>query len=344
MLSALKNILFLAIGAVLLWLTFRHQDFSTVFDKILLADPCYIFLSCVCSFAALLSRSLRWLQLIRPLGYRPRLSSAYHALLFGYLANMAIPRLGELSRCGALRKSDEVPFEKLIGTVIVERLLDVVMLALCIAVTALLEFDRLGGFFMEELIVPAQEKLGQTPLLAVMILLLLLLAGWGVYRLFVMADPPPFIHKIRGILAGVLQGLKSFAQVEQKWLFAFHTIFIWLMYFLMSYLCFLALPDTRQLGAEAALFIMVLGGLGMTAPVQGGIGTYHILVSSGLLLYGLSETDGLVYATLSHTIATGLLIILGIVSMLALFFLVKTRNSAIYHESSPADREKGENH
>lgn len=337
MLTALKNLFFLAIGGILLWLTFRNQDFSTVWVKVKSADPLYIILSCCCSVAALISRSMRWLQLIRPLGYRPRLSSAYHALLFGYLANMAIPRLGEISRCGALRKSDEVPFEKLIGTVIVERLLDVMMLAICIALTAFMEFDRLGGFFMEHLIFPAKEKIGGSTALIIIVLIISIVMIAGVYRLFRMSNPPQFVQKIKDLLVGVMQGLRAFAQVERKGLFAFHTIFIWLMYFLMSYLCFFALPDTQYLDAAAALFIMVLGGLGMTAPVQGGIGTYHLLVSSGLLLYGLTETDGLAYATLSHTIATGLLIILGFISMLFLFFLIKTRNSAIEYESSAND-------
>lgn len=280
---------------------------------------------------------MRWLQLIRPLGFQPRLSSAYHALLFGYLANMAIPRLGEISRCGALRKSDEVPFEKLIGTVIVERLLDVLMLAICITLTAFLEFERLGGFFMEHLISPFNEKVGSSTALIFIFITIVTIGIIALYRLFRMSNPPKFVQKVKTLLLGVMQGLRAFAQVERKGLFAFHTIFIWVMYFLMSYLCFFALPDTHHLGPSAALFIMVLGGLGMTAPVQGGIGTYHLLVSSGLLLYGLTETDGLAYATLSHTIATGLLIILGFISMLLLFFFVKTRNSAIGNESSSID-------
>ncbi|MBK9399624.1 MAG: flippase-like domain-containing protein [Bacteroidetes bacterium] len=122
--------------------------------------------------------------------------------------------------------------------------------------------------------------------------------------------------------------MKSITKVKNKGLFLFHSLFIWTMYFMMSYLCFFALPETTSLGPSAALFIMVLGGIGMTAPVQGGIGTYHLLVSQGLLLYGLSETDGLVYATMSHAIATLLLILLGALSMISLFFFVKNHNSA----------------
>lgn len=329
MLAALKNLIFLAIGALLLWLTFRHQDFSLVWEKVKTADPLYIVICCLCSFAALISRSMRWIQLIEPLGYKPRLSSTYHSLMFGYLANMAIPRLGEISRCGALRKSDEVPFEKLVGTVIIERLSDVVMLALSIAITAFLEYDRLGGFLYAQILSPAIEKVGNGTNLIIILLVLFLVGIIGVYMLFKMSNPPASVQKIRSVVRGIIEGLKSIALIKNKGLFILHTFFIWFMYFMMSYICFFALPETTNLGPSAGLFIMVLGGIGMTAPVQGGIGTYHLLVSQGLILYGLSETDGIVYATMTHTVSTLLLIILGGISMISLFFFVKTRNSAI---------------
>jgi len=278
--------------------------------------------------AALISRAMRWIQLIEPLGYKPRLSTTYHAVTFAYLANMAIPRLGEISRCGALKKSDEVPFEKLVGTVIIERLADVFMLLVCMALTAILEFDLLGGFLYKQIIGPAIEKVGNGTFLIVILLILAVIAGGSLYAFFRMSNPPALIQKIRGFAVGLGDGLKSFTKVKNKGLFIFHSLFIWTMYFFMSYLCFFALEETTDLGSSAALFIMVLGGIGMTAPVQGGIGTYHLLVSQGLLLYGLSETDGLVYATMSHALATLLLILLGAISMICLFFFVKNRNSA----------------
>ncbi|MBL7923667.1 MAG: flippase-like domain-containing protein [Bacteroidia bacterium] len=326
MIAVLRNLVFLAIGGLLLWLTFRHQDFSLVWEKVKTANPWFIALCCLCSMAALISRAMRWVQLIEPLGYRPRLSTTYHAVMFGYLANMAIPRLGEISRCGALSKSDGVPFEKLIGTVIVERLMDVLMLLLCIILTALLEFDRLGAFLMEHIFQPLLDKVGNSSLLIVLAGGFFVAGMYLLFRLFKMLNPPAFILKIKNLAGGVAEGLRSFTKVKNKGLFLFHTFFIWSMYFAMSYVCFFALPETYGLGASAALFIMVLGGIGMTAPVQGGIGTYHLLVSKGLLLYGLSETDGIVYATMSHTVSTLLLILLGAISMIVLFFFVKNRN------------------
>ena len=324
-----RTLFFLGIGILLLWLTFRNQDFSEVWAKMATASPFYILLCIICSVAALISRSMRWVQLIEPMGHRPRLSSTYHALMFGYLANMALPRLGEISRCGALSKSDEVPFEKLVGTVIVERLLDVIMLALSILFTATLEYKRLGGFLYTTILEPILKKMAAGPLLIAIVLVVLAAGVVVLIGLFRMSDPPAFIQKIRSLATGVGEGLRSIIKVKNKGLFIFHTVFIWAMYYCMSYFCFLALAETEMLGASAALFIMVLGGIGMSAPVQGGIGVYHTLVAKGMLLYGLTETDGIVYATLSHTVSTLVLILLGALSMLSLFFFVKTKSSRI---------------
>ncbi|MFN5355444.1 MAG: lysylphosphatidylglycerol synthase transmembrane domain-containing protein [Bacteroidota bacterium] len=323
--TLIRTLLFLGIGVGLLWLTFRNQDFSTVWHKMAAADPFWIGICILCSVAALISRSMRWIQLTEPMGYRPRLSSTYHALMFGYLANMALPRRGEVSRGGARIKRDQIPFQNLIGTVIVERALDVLVLAGCILLTAVLEFDRLGHFLIEKLYLPLSEKAGSGTLL--FLAAAGIIGAIAVLAAFRMSNPPAFVQKIRTLGAGVLTGLKSVLQVRRKGLFLFHTLFIWLMYYGMSYCCFLALPETRQLGASAALFIMVLGGIGMSAPVQGGIGVYHTLVAQGLLLYGLAETDGIVYATLSHTVSTLLLIVLSIPSMLLLFFSIKSKPS-----------------
>lgn len=325
--TILRTLFFLGIGIGLLWLTFRKQDFSEVWSKMSTASPFYIFLCAICSFAALISRSMRWKQLIAPMGFHPRLSSTYHSLMFGYLANMAIPRLGEISRCGALSKSDEVPFEKLVGTVIIERLTDVVLLALCILLTAVVEYQRLGDFLYSKILGPLIQAATGSPVLMIMLALTLILSVFIIRGLFRMSRPPAFIQKMRTLASGIMEGLKSIANVSNKGVFILHSLFIWFMYYLMSYFCLLALPETNTLGASAALFIMVLGGIGMSAPVQGGIGVYHSLVSQGMLLYGISATDGIVYATLSHTVSTLLLIILGAQSMISLFFFIKTRPS-----------------
>jgi uncharacterized membrane protein YbhN (UPF0104 family) len=121
--------------------------------------------------------------------------------------------------------------------------------------------------------------------------------------------------------------LVAVTRLENKWLFVFHSLFIWAMYFLMTYVCFFALPETSGLSPMAGLFIMVIGAIGMTAPVQGGIGVYHLLVSEGIILYGLTPDDGITFATLVHSGQTLLLVLLGGISMIYLFFFTKPISS-----------------
>jgi len=125
-------------------------------------------------------------------------------------------------------------------------------------------------------------------------------------------------EKINLLLKGVADGIKSIAKMKNKSLFIFHTLFIWVMYFFASYLCFFALDSTSMLDAKAGLFILVIGGLGMSAPVQGGIGAFHFIVSRGLMLYGISETEGIVYATIVHGYQTILVIALGAIGFFVL--------------------------
>jgi hypothetical protein len=250
--------------------------------------------------------------------------------MFGYLANLAIPRLGEITRCGALGKSENIPFDKILGTVIVERVSDVVMLLISMILVALLEFDRLGGFLTKTFLEPMMEKMQASPSFIWILLAITSLVIGVLVFLFRMKNPPQIIAKVKALINGVVEGLSSITKLKNKWMFIFHSVFIWVMYWLTSYICFFALPFTADLGTSAGLFIMVLGGIGMTAPVQGGIGTYHLLVSRGLVLYGLSETDGIVFATLVHTTQTVMVIVLGSISMLALFFFIKPKSTSAH--------------
>lgn len=319
--------MFLIIGGALLWHTFKNQDLSLIFSRIRHANLYWVGLSILISIAALISRAMRWNQLIEPLGYKPRLTSSFNALMFGYAANMAIPRLGEVSRCGALSKSDGVPFEKLIGTVIIERTFDVIMLVLCIFLSAFFEFERLGGFLSKHLFDPAIDVVGNIYNLIFILMLLLLLAVITIRYLFKKQQQNPLINKITGFVKGIIDGLASITKLKNKWLFVFHTLFIWSMYFLMTYVCFFAMKETSGLSIMAGLFIMVIGAIGMTAPVQGGIGVYHLLVSEGIVLYGLSPDVGITYATMVHTGQTLLLVLMGGASMIYLFFFTKPISS-----------------
>ena len=333
LLAPLRYLIFLGIGVGLFWLTIKDLPLKTVFDKIGDADLFWILLSVLFSAIALICRTFRWIQLIEPLGYKPRFWATYNATMFGYLANFALPRLGEITRCGALGKSEEIPFDKLIGTVIIERASDVLMLFVSIILVALLEFDRLGGFLKDQFLIPLLAKMNDSKMIVAFLLIMMMVGLAAIIWLFKMKNPPQIIQKIKKLLLGIAVGLKSVTQLRNKWLYVFNSFFIWTMYWLGTYVSFHALSSTNALGASAGLFVMMLGAIGMTAPVQGGLGTYEILVVSGLLLYNIGDIDSKAFALMTHGTQTVLMIVLGVISMICLFFLTKPRSSRI-HESS----------
>ena len=314
LINTLKYILFFAIGAGLLWYTFKGQSIIDIYDKISHARMEWIALSLVISFAALISRSLRWNLLIEPLGYKPALSSSFYSLMIGYFANLAIPRIGEITLCGALSKAENVPFNKLVGTVIVERFLDLIMLAFSIIILGLME-HRLIGFLFKGIF----EKFSDSKIILAIGAVCFLLALYVFSRWLRSSSSGKLKERIKKIMVEVTEGLKSVFRMKNGYAFVFHTFFIWIMYYLMMYVSFFALDSTSGLGAKAGLFVMVAGGLGMSAPVQGGIGTYHFLVSQGLMVYNVSQTDGITFATMVHTWQLIMLLVLGTISLIALF-------------------------
>jgi len=242
--------------------------------------------------------------------------------MVGYLANLAFPRLGEITRCGALSKSARIPFDQLLGTVILERALDVVCLFAALVITALVEADRLGSFVMEKIVGPIGVKaasLLHSPLLWAGVLVVVVLAAWWFRSRREEEGTHTLAGRFRDLVRGVIRGLRSIRTLEKPWTFLFHTLLIWTLYYYMAYACFFALPATSDLSWRAALFVLVAGGIGMSVPVQGGIGAYHLLVSQGLILYGILQQHAMAFATLVHTSQVLLVVVIGGASMLLLF-------------------------
>jgi len=324
--SVIKYAVLLVIAFTLLIFAFRGVDVKKIINGMFEANLFWVSLSGLISMAAFVSRSYRWKLLIEPLGYSPSLKNSTAALMIGYLANLAFPRLGEVSRCGVLSKTDSVPFNKLLGTVIVERVIDVISLFICLLLAAIIEYRRLGNFFKENMIDPLYAKVNQLlrspvaiAIAAILILIIVIAITWTLRRSKKRDKESWFIK----LMKGFGDGLKSVARLKRPWLFIFHSVLIWFLYFLGVYVSLFALPSTSGLGANTALFLLVAGGFGMSAPVQGGIGAYHLLVSQGLILYGVSQQEGLTFATLLHSLQLLLIIVFGVASLLLLFSVRK---------------------
>ncbi len=325
LLTVLKYLLFLSIGIGLLWLTFRNQSLGETLKKLRTADIRWISLGLVFSILALFSRAYRWNLLIHPLGFRPKLINTFHALMIGYFANLAIPRIGEISRCAALKKAENVPIDKLIGTVIIERVSDVVMLMLSILLVLSIEFQLLGGFLNEHFFAPIMLTLRNSLLSFSIAGIIIALLIFLFFRYIKKNKENQLIKKIKKLVDGIMEGLKTILTMKNRGVFLLHTLFIWFMYFAMTYISFKALQSTEDLDMKAGLFIMVLGGIGMSAPVQGGIGTYHFLVSQGLLLYGIAADNGIVFATLVHTWQMIICVMFGLIAWLSIFVFPKKK-------------------
>lgn len=319
LLSTLKFVLFLAFGGFLLWLVLRGQDIGQIKVYIKSANFWWIGLSVLLGLLSHISRSIRWNLLIQPLGYSPKLYNTFMAVMVGYFANLAFPRLGEVSKCVALKQYERVPINKLLGTMIVERASDLIMLIAFLVATLVFEFRTLSDFFMENIAGGFADKFSSKSdslLLYGIILAIMVVGGIIVWRIFRRSN---LAYRLRDLMAGFVEGLKSIGKMKNKWHFIFHSLFIWAMYYMMTYTALFAFTDTAHLGLMAAMAIFVFGSLGMVAPVQGGIGAFHFMTVLVLMdVYSIDKSPSTAFAFVVHAAQTFLVIILGFFSLIIL--------------------------
>ena len=329
--TIVKYLALLLVTGALLLLAFRGMNINKILQGILHADLFWIAVSGIISIIAFIVRAHRWNLLIEPLGYTPSLKRTTYSLMVGYFANLAFPRLGEVSRCGALSKAEGIPFNKLLGTVIVERIIDVISLLICILLAATIEYKRLGNFLTEKILDPLNEKIQRllgSPLLLTIVILVLTILFIALIYFYKKKRNKETESGTNKIIKGFIDGLRSVGNLKRPGLFIFQSAFIWFLYFLGVYAALYAFSFTSGLGASAALFLLVAGGIGMSAPVQGGIGAYHLLVKEGLVLYGVVAENGLAFAFTLHGLQLILVIVLGIVSLFLLFSINKKKQAA----------------
>jgi uncharacterized protein (TIRG00374 family) len=319
----LKIAAFLALGVVLLYFAFRGIAFDQLALTLREANFWWIGLSLIFAFLSFLTRARRWQLLIEPLGYRPSFKNTYHSLMVGYLSNFALPRLGEVTRCVTLGNREKIPVDSLIGTVIIERVTDLIMLLLIMLFLLFSWMDKFGAFFGENVFDPIREKV--TTALGGMFLFWLLVFGTLVLIVLLVflfrkqLGRFRLIRKLGGFLLGILDGLKTIYKMERKWEFLIHSILIWLLYIFMTWVVVFALKETSSLKFIDGVFLLVIGGLGMSAPVTAGFGAFHWITSRGLVyVYGLTLAQGGAYAILAHESNSLFTILLGALSYMLL--------------------------
>ena len=321
----LNFVVFPVIGILLLYFAFKNIDLQKLWADIKNANFYWIGLSLIFALLGFASRALRWRLLIEPLGYKPSVKNTILAVLMAYFANLAMPRLGEITRCGSLTKTDNIPMDKLFGTVISERVIDFITLLILIAFVLVMKFDQVGGFFKDNIIDPLHEKYFSSSffwIIAVLVLASFVLVIY-IFRKKIVKNK--LFQRINNFVKGLFTGLKSVFKMKKIGLFLAHTVFIWTMYALMTYVVFFAIEPTKNLTFLDSIFILTIGGLGMSAPVQNGFGAFHWIVSLGLMLYGISQADGLLYATMCHESQTLMILVLGPIAMVMIFLTKKKK-------------------
>lgn len=317
----LKYSLSLSLAVGVLWFVLRDVAVGELLDKLDQLNYFWIGLSVFFGLVSYVVRAYRWDFLLAPLGYRPGFFSAFLATMVGYLANLVLPRLGEVVRCGFLKKSDEVPVSTSLGTVVAERVFDFLLLLLVVGLTLVLEFDKLQDFLSEVFSGGTQEEESSAFWYIVAgLLLVVLLAFWYFWYNRERIRQHSLYQKVTTFLKELIAGVLSVRKMEKPWAFGVATLLIWVMYYLMSYLIVFSMDQTSDISLAAGLAILAMGGIGMAAPVQGGLGTYHLLVSGVLMVYGASKNDAVLLAFVLHTSQTLLVIVAGVISLLISFF------------------------
>jgi len=319
----IQYVFFLLIGLVLLWLVFRKIEVSEVVAEIRAAKYVWLLFSIILGIFSHIARAMRWNILIRSLGYKTDTPTTFYAVMTGYLANMAFPRLGEVTRCGVLSKKKSIPFTTLFGTVISERLFDAIVLALIILLVIFFQLNLVSGFVDKYIVSYFSGMANRDNLyLAILVLFAVIIVPLILFRIFFSRIRNMHLYnKVRDFLVGMLDGIKTIMHMKHKWSFMGLTVLIWLLYTLMTYTAFFALEATSGLNFIDAITVMALGSLGMVAPVPGGIGAYQFVVKAILTeIYLVQSEPAVSYSIILWAAQSAMIIVVGAISYYILVF------------------------
>lgn len=342
LLNILKIVLFFGLGLGILYLVYRSQntnwiedctqkgqsvaDCGTLLEKIIRdfsrVKWSWILAVLVVYTISNLSRAARWLLLLKPLGYSPRPVNAFFTLMIGYFANLGFPRIGEIMRPAAFAGYEKMPVEKVLGTIVTERITDVLALLVIMVLAFTLEFDKLWDFIKNPNM-GAEAGADGLPLivkLAIGAIIIGIIVALYIWKNWQTVSQKPFVKKITDLVVGLWEGVGTIRKLEKPGVFLFHTVNIWVMYFLMTYLGFFAFEPTAELTPLAGLIIFVTGALGIVIPTPGGLGSYNALVTAALVrFYGIDGADAFSFSIiLFFAINVGCNVLYGLIGLIIL--------------------------
>lgn len=307
----LKYALSAALAAVLLYFSFREVEWADFVEGLKDCRWGYIILSMAAGAFAFWLRGLRWRRLLLPIDDSISRVTSFNGVNIGNISNFVFPRIGEFVRCGVITRRSQpadptnperkkASYDKVLGTVVLERSWELLVMLLLLAVVVVGGFDRFGNFFIEQIWNPMAARLDFSLWWIVAALAVSGIAA--LYALWHFRGTNVFCRKVWGVFQGILQGFASCLKMEKKWLFFAYTALVWLTYWLMAASTMWAAPFLEGLNLIDALFLSLVGGLGFAVPVPGGIGAFHFIISLALSgIYGIPMEMGIIYATISHT-------------------------------------------
>lgn len=328
--NVFKILLPITLAVALIYFAFKNVDFNEFWENLSQVNFNWVIVSLVISVIPYIARAYRWNILISALGYKPKLYPTTLAIIIGYFANLAVPRLGEVIRCGFIQRTNKVPFTVSVGTVITERLVDMITLLLLLVIALVLEYDVLSSFLSPYLSNADFEGIYWA------LAGLFVVGCIGIAILWFLIRQGKF-PKLSNLVKELVKGIFAIAKIKNLPGFLIATVVMWLVYFLMSYVIVFSLESTSHLSLEAGLLLLVTGGIAIALPVQSGFGTYHTLISALLLIYGIPEATGLFMATLLHTSQIIAIALLGTLA-LVLGFLLRSKSETDTVENNDASR------
>ncbi len=321
--TAINTLVFLTLGGVLFYWAIMNQDTDELWGQIKQVNLFWVGLSVFCGVISHLLRALRWNLLLEPMNYKASTVNSFHAVIIGYLVNMALPRVGEITRPAILGKLEKIPFNKLLGTVLIERVVDIFITLFLAGIIFIIQFQLIIDFVQKLLLnqnIPSIIiLLGLITVFVIALYLAYLKRNWF-YGI-------PIIQKFKTFIYGIIDGIKTIYSLRRKGLFIAYSLMIWTMYFLMPFLIFYAFDGTAHLGISAGFTVLLFGTIAMIIPIPGGIGTFEVIVPEALNIYGVSSSVADSYTLMTHAIQFLVIFCVGIFSTVYVIFKLKKANN-----------------
>ncbi len=320
----LKTVVSLGLGIAIIWLLYRNTNITELWEIAKTANFGIIFLSLLFGLLGNYIRGLRWELFLKSLGYNPKRSSIVYATFGNYAVNFLLPRAGDFWRCAVVSKYDQIPFSKTFETFVIDKILDLAASVIIVLISVFLSVDFFISYFNEnpEFAQNITNLFSSFWIYAGGIMIIL-----SVILIFKIWKEHPVIKRISNFGKTIKHDLKLIARMKEKKLLILYTIGVWLCFYLYFYICFYAFDFTKHLGFIAGWIVFAMSNVGVAVPVQGGIGAWHFMVISSLVILGVSYEQASAFAGAVFAVQSVWIILIGVFGVLALPYVKREKEN-----------------